>query len=68
MAVFLIGSQIDLANRTSQNETKLQDVTQRAADMAAGLAAPRAPVTGVADAALSASNVRSGLGADDAAP
>ncbi|MDC8985697.1 hypothetical protein PR370_27360, partial [Mycobacterium marinum] len=31
-------------------------------------AAPRAPVTGVADAALSASNVRSGLGADDAAP
>ncbi|WP_261900153.1 EspA/EspE family type VII secretion system effector, partial [Mycobacterium marinum] len=68
VAVFLIGSQIDLANRTSQNETRLQDVTQRAADMVTRLPAPCDPVGGVADAALSASNVRSGSGADDTAP
>ncbi|MDC9002846.1 EspA/EspE family type VII secretion system effector, partial [Mycobacterium marinum] len=68
VAAFFIGYLITLAIMTSRNASKLQDVTQRAADMVTRLAAPRAPVTGVADAALSASNVRSGLGADDAAP
>ncbi|WP_142926714.1 EspA/EspE family type VII secretion system effector [Mycobacterium marinum] len=61
VTLFFIGYLITLAIMTSRNASKLQELTQRAAALCA-------PVAGLADAAFSGSNSRSGSGADDTAP